>query len=217
MSRTSTRIRPSGRGCRVRASGAGLVGLEGCGHTDKTLMVELGTPATLMGTQMGHGDGSVQARYALITSGMSGRLLDGLTEPGTGCSGRAARVQFEIAGRRPRSSAGGEACMIVSRATRLSPRFSPAGRGMTIGLRPARDEDTDLGSTLERVCYSDEWSTTGGAGSWLAIPTSAQALLTRCRPSGPKRASAFCTVSVAKSVKLASFDRVGSVSASYQT
>jgi integrase len=52
----------------------------GLRHTYKTLMVELGTPATLMDAQMGHEDGSVQARYAHITSGMSGRLLDGLTE-----------------------------------------------------------------------------------------------------------------------------------------
>ena len=43
-------------------------------------MVELRTPATLMDAQMGHEDGSVQARYAHITSGMTGRLVDGLTE-----------------------------------------------------------------------------------------------------------------------------------------
>ena len=44
------------------------------------MMVELGTPATLMDDQMGHEDGSVQARYAHITSGMTQRLLDGLTD-----------------------------------------------------------------------------------------------------------------------------------------
>jgi hypothetical protein len=33
-----------------------------------------------MDDQMGHEDGSVQARYAHITSGMTRRLLDGLTE-----------------------------------------------------------------------------------------------------------------------------------------
>ena len=52
----------------------------GLRHTYKTLMVELGTPATLMDAQMGHEDGSVQGRYAHITSGMSGRIVDGLTE-----------------------------------------------------------------------------------------------------------------------------------------
>ncbi|AGZ45064.1 tyrosine-type recombinase/integrase [Actinoplanes friuliensis] len=52
----------------------------GLRHTYKTIMVELGTPATLMDDQMGHEDGSVQARYAHITSGMTERLLGGLTE-----------------------------------------------------------------------------------------------------------------------------------------
>jgi integrase len=52
----------------------------GLRHSYKTMMVELGTPATLMDDQMGHEDGSVQARYAHITSGMTQRLLDGLTE-----------------------------------------------------------------------------------------------------------------------------------------
>jgi hypothetical protein len=52
----------------------------GLRHTYKTLMIELGTPATLMDAQMGHEDGSVQARYSHITSGMTQRLLDGLTE-----------------------------------------------------------------------------------------------------------------------------------------
>jgi hypothetical protein len=49
----------------------------GLRHTYKTMM---GTPATLMDDQMGHEDGSVQARYAHITSGMTQRLLDGLTD-----------------------------------------------------------------------------------------------------------------------------------------
>ena len=39
-------------------------------------MVELGTPAPLMDEQMGHEDGSVQARYSHVTSGMTA----------TGCS-----------------------------------------------------------------------------------------------------------------------------------
>lgn len=33
-----------------------------------------------MDAQMGHEDGSVQARYSHITEGMTGRLLDGLTQ-----------------------------------------------------------------------------------------------------------------------------------------
>ncbi len=52
----------------------------GLRHTYKTLMIELGTPATLMDAQMGHEDGSVQIRYSHITSGMRQRPLDGLTE-----------------------------------------------------------------------------------------------------------------------------------------
>lgn len=51
----------------------------GLRHTYKTMMIELGTPATLMDEQMGHEDGSVQARDSHITSGMTQRLLDGLT------------------------------------------------------------------------------------------------------------------------------------------
>jgi len=59
------------------ASGLSPHGLR---HTYKTMMIELGTPATLMDAQMGHEDGSVQASYSHVTSGMTGRLLDGLTE-----------------------------------------------------------------------------------------------------------------------------------------
>ncbi len=60
-------------------------------------MIELGTPATLMDDQMGHADGSVQARYSHVTAEMTRRLLDGLTGSYTrghrwrcsiGCSGR---------------------------------------------------------------------------------------------------------------------------------
>lgn len=43
------------------------------------MMVELGTPPTVMDDQMGHSDGSVQARYAHATADMTRRLLDGLT------------------------------------------------------------------------------------------------------------------------------------------
>jgi integrase len=52
----------------------------GLRHSYKTLMIELGTSATLMDAQMGHADGSVQALYAHVTAGMVRRLLDGLTE-----------------------------------------------------------------------------------------------------------------------------------------
>jgi site-specific recombinase XerC len=51
----------------------------GLRHTYKTLMIELGTPATLMDAQMGHADGSVQAIYSHVTQELVGRLLDGLT------------------------------------------------------------------------------------------------------------------------------------------
>jgi hypothetical protein len=36
------------------------------------MMIELGTPATLMDAQMGYEDGSVHARYSHVTSGMTG-------------------------------------------------------------------------------------------------------------------------------------------------
>jgi hypothetical protein len=50
----------------------------GLRHTYKTLMVGLGTPSTVMDDQMGHSDGSVQARYAHATADMVRQLLDGL-------------------------------------------------------------------------------------------------------------------------------------------
>jgi hypothetical protein len=43
-------------------------------------MEELGTPHKLMDAQMGHDDGSVQARYSHVTDLMQRRLLHGLTE-----------------------------------------------------------------------------------------------------------------------------------------
>jgi hypothetical protein len=42
-------------------------------------MVKPGTPPIVMDAQMGHSDGSVQARYAHATTDMVQRLLDGLT------------------------------------------------------------------------------------------------------------------------------------------
>jgi integrase len=73
-----------GRGAAARAEACWLPiapGLtpHGLRHTYKTLMVELGTPSTVMDDQMGHSDGSVQARYAHATTDMVRRLLDGLT------------------------------------------------------------------------------------------------------------------------------------------
>ena len=52
----------------------------GLRHTYKTIMLEIGTPPALMDAQMGHADGSVQARYSHITPAMVDRLLGGLTE-----------------------------------------------------------------------------------------------------------------------------------------
>jgi hypothetical protein len=43
------------------------------------MTVGLGTPSTVMDDQMGHSDGSVQARYAHATAEMVRRLMDGLT------------------------------------------------------------------------------------------------------------------------------------------
>ncbi len=52
----------------------------GLRHTYKTLMDELGIPDKLKDLQMGHADGSVQARYSHATDVMVQRLLEGLTE-----------------------------------------------------------------------------------------------------------------------------------------
>ncbi len=108
----------------------------GLRHSYKTLMIELGTPATLMDAQMGHEDGSVQALYSHITSGMRQRLLDGLTELWTAALG--ARREFS-----PRSPVavldrllGGDAeRSSPSRQDRL-PGFSQTTPETRIGLRP---------------------------------------------------------------------------------
>jgi hypothetical protein len=52
----------------------------GLRHTHKTVMEELGTLATLTDERMGHKDGSVQARYSLVTVARRRQLPDGLTE-----------------------------------------------------------------------------------------------------------------------------------------
>lgn len=52
----------------------------GLRHTNKTLMVELGTPAKLMDERMGHADSSVQARYSHVTPEDAPKLLTTLTE-----------------------------------------------------------------------------------------------------------------------------------------
>jgi integrase len=49
-------------------------------HSHKTLMQELGVPAVLQDSRMGHFDGSVQARYSHITATMRRRFLGELTE-----------------------------------------------------------------------------------------------------------------------------------------
>ncbi|MCQ8772274.1 LacI family DNA-binding transcriptional regulator [Streptomyces telluris] len=52
----------------------------GLRHTHKAIMEDMGTPPKLMDERLGHLDGSVQARYSHITSGMRRRLMEGLTE-----------------------------------------------------------------------------------------------------------------------------------------
>ena len=73
-----------GRNATARAEACWLPIAEGLTphglrHTYKTLMVGLGTPSTVMDDQMGHSDGSVQARYAHATADMVSCLMDGLT------------------------------------------------------------------------------------------------------------------------------------------
>ncbi|MFF5227478.1 LacI family DNA-binding transcriptional regulator [Dactylosporangium sp. NPDC000521] len=51
----------------------------GLRHSYKTMMVEMGIPAVLMDTQLGHMDGSIQGRYSHVTAEMTARLLEGLT------------------------------------------------------------------------------------------------------------------------------------------
>ncbi|GGK39581.1 integrase [Pilimelia terevasa] len=51
----------------------------GLRHSYKTMMIEVGAPATLMDEQMGHEDGSIGARYSHVTPGMVRLLDDGLT------------------------------------------------------------------------------------------------------------------------------------------
>jgi hypothetical protein len=76
-------------------------------------MVELGTPGTLMDAQMGHADGSVQARYAHVTSAMIERLPDGLT--GMWESALAAR----------RELSAGSPVAVLDRLLRGSARSEP--------------------------------------------------------------------------------------------
>lgn len=74
-----------GRGAAARADACWVPIAEGLTphslrHAYKTLMDELGTSHKLMDAQMGHEDGSVQARYSHITAVMVGRLLAALTD-----------------------------------------------------------------------------------------------------------------------------------------
>jgi Phage integrase family len=109
----------------------------GLRHSYKTLMIEVGTPATLMDAQMGHADGSVQARYSHVTEGMTGRLLDGLTEVLANGVGRAPEAQPAVTGCAAGPAAGrGDRAMIVSPVPRSSPRFlqepSPDENGLRL-------------------------------------------------------------------------------------
>jgi integrase len=72
-----------GRGAAARTAACWLpiaAGLtpHGLRHSHKTMMQEMGVPATLQDDRMGHADGSVQARYSHITSAMRQRLTDDL-------------------------------------------------------------------------------------------------------------------------------------------
>ena len=64
----------------------------GLRHSYKTLMLGLGTPSAVMDEQMGHADGSVQARYSHVTPDMIRQLLDGLTDPVGERAGRPPAV-----------------------------------------------------------------------------------------------------------------------------
>jgi integrase len=94
----------------------------GLRHSYKTLMIELGTPATLMDDQMGHENGSVQALYSHVTPVMVQRLLDGLTERWEAALEARRSMHPRSPGRRARSSPRWERPM-----TRSSPRILPSG------------------------------------------------------------------------------------------
>jgi hypothetical protein len=81
-------------------------------HTYKTLMVELGTPSTVMDDQMGHSYGSVEARYTHATTDMIRHLLDGLT----------AVWDDALAARRQLSTGSPVAILDDCSGTRSSPR-----------------------------------------------------------------------------------------------
>jgi hypothetical protein len=87
----------------------------GLRHSYKTMMVGLGTPSTVMDDQMGHSDGSVQARYAHATAEMVRLLMDGLTVVWE--NALDARAALSPAPRWP--------CWIGCSGTRSSPRILP--------------------------------------------------------------------------------------------
>ncbi|MFI5906210.1 LacI family DNA-binding transcriptional regulator [Dactylosporangium sp. NPDC051541] len=87
----------------------------GLRHTYKTMMIELGTPPVLMDEQLGHLDGSVQARYSHTTPEMRRKLTDGLTDLWVA----AVEARAEIS---PRSPVGVLDEML---RTRSSPKFLP--------------------------------------------------------------------------------------------
>ncbi|GAB1644279.1 hypothetical protein KRMM14A1259_47020 [Krasilnikovia sp. MM14-A1259] len=145
----------------------------GLRHSYKTLMVELGTPATLMDAQMGHEDGSVQARYAHVTSGMTARLLDGLTQAWTeALAARRELTAITDAGAGP--AAGGGADMTLARS---SPRFLPRAPENEKRAPSRRNEtrsdlqkcvvgDTGIEPVTSSVSsYDLGWTTSNGTGA----------------------------------------------------
>ncbi|WP_432984677.1 LacI family DNA-binding transcriptional regulator [Dactylosporangium sp. CA-233914] len=101
----------------------------GLRHTYKTLMIELGTPPVLMDEQLGHLDGSVQARYSHTTPEMRERLRDGLTDLWTA----ALEVRREI---RPGSPVR-VLDDLLSEGARSSPKFLPNGPGRRLRAGPS--------------------------------------------------------------------------------
>jgi hypothetical protein len=107
----------------------------GLRHTYKTLMVEAGTPATLMDDQMGHADGSVQARYAHATAEMVRRLMAGLTQV----------WESALAARRELNSGSPVAVLDKLLRAKIVSQISPQGDPATEKGRSAfRETDPDL-------------------------------------------------------------------------
>ena len=107
----------------------------GLRHTYKTMMVELGTPATLMDDQMGHADGSIQARYAHATSDMVSRLMAGMTR----------QWENALAARRELSPGSPVAVLdALLRSKIVSPDSPQEGPDVEKGRSAFRETDPDL-------------------------------------------------------------------------